>query len=202
MKKLISIILILFPAFFLITCSKTNIVPSLTVTPSTKEIDNGSGNFYLEVTATVLWTAVSDRDWLTLAPASGNRNGTIEVQYQPNSAAESRTAHITLSGKDIENKIVTIIQAGTLPYLTIYPSSQVVTQMAGKADFFVSSNISWTATSSQAWCTIANPSGTLNDTISVNYDANATSGERTAILTITGTGTASKTVKLIQQPVF
>jgi hypothetical protein len=74
-----------------------------------------------------------------------------------------------------------------------------VTNIAGSTTFNITSNVSWTATCDQAWCTISNPSGTGNTILTVNYEANNTNVQRIANLSVIGLGLSAKAVTVIQQ---
>jgi len=96
---------------------------------------------------------------------------------------------------------VTIITiAGTEPpALSITSANQNVTNTAGTTTFTITSNVSWTVNSDQAWCTITNTSGIGNGTLTINYEANTTNSQRIATLSITGLGLSAKTVTVTQQ---
>ncbi len=78
---------------------------------------------------------------------------------------------------------------GTSPSLTVTPSNQYVTVVAGTTAFTVTSNSSWTATSNQLWCTVT-PSGAGNGIITANYTQNASGSSRVAEITVTAAGLA------------
>ena len=83
------------------------------------------------------------------------------------------------------------------PTLSVSPSSQVVDAIAGTTSFNVTSNSAWTASSSQAWCTITT-SGTGNGTITANYTLNNTSASRSANIIVTVTGLTPIVVTVTQ----
>jgi len=70
----------------------------------------------------------------------------------------------------------------TAPSFAIAPSLQNVNSLAGSTNFAVYSNVAWSATSNQAWCTLPVTSGNGDATFVANYAMN-TGVARTAIIT-------------------
>ena len=97
--------------------------------------------------------------------------------------------------------ISTLITGLAFPYspfqLSVSPSTQNAISIAGSKQFTVTSNVAWTASSNQTWCTIT-PSGSGNGTITANYTANNTTSSRTALITVSGTGVNPITVTVVQ----
>jgi hypothetical protein len=62
----------------------------------------------------------------------------------------------------------------------------------------VTSNINWTAGSSEAWATVSPSSGSGDGTVTVTATAN-TGAERTATITFSGSGVTSQTVTVTQE---
>ena len=58
--------------------------------------------------------------------------------------------------------------------LTITPANQNVGDTAGTTQFTITSNINWTASIDQTWCSIDKTSGNGNDIITVTYQPNTT----------------------------
>jgi endonuclease I len=81
--------------------------------------------------------------------------------------------------------------------LSVTPSNQNVTVAAGSTSFTVTSNSAWTASSSQAWCTVT-PSGSGNGTITANYTLNPTIVQRVANVTVTVSGLSPVVVTVTQ----
>ncbi len=55
--------------------------------------------------------------------------------------------------------------------LIVTPLNQNVTSSSGTTSFIVASNVEWTSSSNQTWCTVT-PSGTGNGTITATYQSN------------------------------
>jgi len=82
--------------------------------------------------------------------------------------------------------------------LTITPANQNVGNTAGTTQFTITSNISWTASIDQPWCSINKSGGSGNDIITVTYQPNTTASERMATLTVTGNTLAPENVTIRQ----
>ncbi|HLO92372.1 MAG TPA: BACON domain-containing carbohydrate-binding protein [Lentimicrobium sp.] len=83
------------------------------------------------------------------------------------------------------------------PTLAVTPSNQNVTSSPGSTNFSVTSNSNWTASSNAGWCTVTS-SGSGNGTIVANYQANTTTSQRIATITVTVAGLPSTTVTVTQ----
>ena len=172
--------------------------PALSISHSNQDVASSAGSTLFMVTSNIPWTASSDQGWCTVT-SSGTGNGTITATYQANTGSTIRTATITVSGSGVSNQTITVTQAAAsvTPVLTITPSNQNVTSQAGTTPFTVTSNVAWTASSDQSWCTVTS-SGTENGMITATYLANTGTSARTATITVTGSGVNSQTVTVIQ----
>jgi len=187
-------------AITLITCKKPEpeVTLSLIVNPAIKSIDGNQGSFDIVVSATTKWTASSDNNWLTIAQMQGNADALVKVQYQANTSVTARTASITFIGTGVPNQTVTVTQAGLAPTLTVSPSNQNANATSGSAIYTVTSTVNWAVQSDQQWATITNTSGAGNGTITVNYLANTQSTQRTANISVSGSGVSTQIVSLLQ----
>ena len=55
----------------------------------------GSDNVNLDTDTTIMWTAVSSADWLTVSPLSGIGGANIVVNWEENMGASDREAKVT-----------------------------------------------------------------------------------------------------------
>ncbi len=178
--------------FCFISCA-----PSLNVTPPTQNVSTTAGTTSFTVTTTSAWTSVSNQTWCTVNP-SGTGNGTITANYTQNLSPTSRTANITVTVASISPVVVTVVQAGTAPSLSITPPNQnVPATPAGNTSFAITANVAWTAVSSDTWC-IVPASGTGNGTLVADYTANPNTTPRTATISVTGAGLSVQTVTVTQ----
>lgn len=83
--------------------------------------------------------------------------------------------------------------------LTATPSSLTVETAANSTNTFqIISNTSWTVSSDQSWLTVSSPSGSGNATITLTVEKNPLNINRTANVTVSGTGITSKTITVVQ----
>jgi hypothetical protein len=179
-----------------VTVTQSGEAPSLIVTPLNQNVTSSSGTTSFTVASNVAWTSSSDQTWCTVTP-SGTDNGTITATYQENTGISARTATITVMGSGVSNQVVTVTQSGAPTSLIVTPLNQNVTSSSGTTSFDVASNVAWTSSSDQAWCTVT-PSGTGNGTITTNYQANTGATSRVATITIMGSGVSNQVVTLTQ----
>ena len=82
--------------------------------------------------------------------------------------------------------------------LSVSPSTLSYTAAGESKTVTVTSNTSWTATSSASWLTVNPASGSNDGTITAVAAANTTTSQRTATITISGTGANSQTISVTQ----
>jgi len=87
----------------------------------------------------------------------------------------------------------------TTPSLGVLPVNQDVTAPVGETEFYVTSNVDWTASSDALWCTVTE-SGSSDDTIFASYSENTTMAERIATITIEGSTVSPQIVTVTQSP--
>ncbi|MBO7481616.1 MAG: C10 family peptidase, partial [Bacteroidales bacterium] len=83
-------------------------------------------------------------------------------------------------------------------YVFVSPSTLNYSADGGSNDVTVNSNINWTATTSANWLTISPASGSGNGAFSVVAAENTSNGERTATITVSGSGASSQTISVTQ----
>ena len=179
-----------------VTVTQSAAPPSLIVTPLNQNVSSSSGTTSFEVISNVAWTTTSDQPWCSVTP-SGTGNGTITVAYQVNTGTTSRVATITITGPGVSDIVVTVTQSVPPPSLIVTPLNQNVASSSGTTSFMVISNVAWTSSSDQAWCSVTS-SGTGNGTVTAAYQANGGTTSRVATITITGSGVSNQVVTLTQ----
>ena len=124
-------------------------------------------------------------DWLTATKIDGS---TISVSYEANSGTSSRTVNIKAVGSGGLEKTVTVKQApGTDAVFSVSPDSRSVTDASGTTTFTVSSLVGWTFWEGADWLKATKID---ESTISVSYEANASTNSRTANIEVTALGGA------------
>jgi PKD repeat protein len=165
-----------------------------------------SVNYAVENSATVnissntTWTAASNETWLTVNPGtSTSGNATITFTAAENTTVSTRTATVTVSATGVANQTITVTQEAAPATLSISENTVSVAKEANSAaSITMTSNTAWTASSNQSWLSINPASGTGNGTVVFSAEANQTSSERIATVTISAEGTESVTITVTQ----
>jgi uncharacterized protein YjdB/pimeloyl-ACP methyl ester carboxylesterase len=182
------------------TCEVTVVpVPSLSVSPSSVQLAASGGQQTFGVTSNVSWTASSSAPWLTVSPASGSNSGTVILTASANSSSATRTATVTVSGAGVGNRTVTVTQETAAPFLSVSRSSVQLAASGGQQTFGVTSNVSWTASSSASWLTVSPASGSNSGTVTLTASANSSSTVRTTTVTVSGADVGNRTVTVTQE---
>jgi len=175
------------------------ITNQLIVSPDNQNVGVEAGNTNFSITTDASWVIADYAPWLSVSPSKGQGNVDINVTYSANNSIDSRIGSIivTEEGYNPRMKTVTITQAGTSPTLTVSPLNQDASSSSGTVSFDVASNINWTVSSDQTWCTVTT-SGTGNGTITATYQTNTEPGTRTATITVSGSGVNDQIVTVTQ----
>ena len=104
---------------------------------------------------------------------------------------------LTLPAYSITAVVLTTGATAT-DYLGVTPSVIELDAMADSAFITVSSNVGWTAVSSDSWLSVGPASGMNNGTITISADANPLTVSRSATITVSGTGVDDKTIMVTQ----
>jgi hypothetical protein len=174
----------------------TPAAPFIAVTPDNQNVPAWTGNTQFIVSSNTSWTVESDAAWCSVT-SSGTGNDTIAAVYSENLSVDLRIAHITVNGLGAGSQIVTVIQEGAAPMLSVTPPNQNVPSPSGNTEFIVSSNTTWSVINDVAWCTVT-PSGSNNGIIVATYQENISVTPRICTITITAPGIASQNVTVTQ----
>jgi hypothetical protein len=86
------------------------------------------------------------------------------------------------------------------PELSVSATALSVSMMANSSKTFdITSNIGWTATSSQSWLTVNNPSGFGNSTVTLTAQENTTLVARNATVKVSGNGVSDQLITVTQE---
>ena len=160
---------------------------------------SNAGNQSFVVTGNTSWRVSCDADWVTVSESTinGSNRSTVKVNVKQNNETKERTASITISSIDAGSIKVSITQAGANPNLQLDKKNLSFTGAKGSDTFTITSNISWTVTSDQDWCTVSPSSGSKNSTVTVNVSENKSTSSRSATITVKA-GDQSQTIALTQ----
>lgn len=180
-----------------VTVTQSGVLPTLDVSPANQSVTASAGNFAFNVASNAYWVAVCNESWCTVDP-SGTGNGTITASYAENALMLARTAYITVTVAGMTPVIVSVTQDAALPSLAVFPLNQDVTVTSGSTSFSVTSNVNWTVSSDQAWCT-GDLTGSGNGTLTLYYTANVLVSPRVAHVTFLPEGLNPVVVTVSQE---
>lgn len=176
-----------------------NLVPYLTVSPENLNILADPGIVKICISSNYDWIVTSDQNWLILNKTTGIKNDSITINYSLNSSTtENRTAVLSFYISDKLKKTINVNQFAWSPTLIVSPSNQNVDVDAGIINIQVTSNINWSASSNQSWCTVDPLNDSASGNATVMYSKN-TVGFRTATITFSGSGVDAQILTISQK---
>ena len=119
-KSLFAVAMVLGSALGFVACEEPNEVvgePTVEVSTTSLNFANDEGSQEVNITCNVKWTASANADWVTVAPAEGNKNGVITVAVSANDTGALREAIVRVSAihpeynDEWENKKITVKQS-------------------------------------------------------------------------------------------
>lgn len=157
------------------------------------------GQQTITITASEAWTLTksAESDWLTIKTTSGKAGTTqVDLEAKENIETKARTATITVSSGEL-TKTVEITQSAANSEISLSVDNLNFTSGSGSKSFSIKSNIAWTVSSSQDWCSVNPASGSSDGSVSVSVEENTSLSERTATITVESEA-GTQTVKVIQ----
>ena len=178
----------------------TQVAATISVNSSSIEVGPESTTRNVTVTSDIDWTAKTSANWITLSKSSGTAGTTtLNVNIEANTLASSRTSQITVYNQDynITKKIVVNQAASTISVST---NSIEVGPESSTQNVNITSNIPWTAKTSDSWITLSKSTGYAGTTIlTINIDANTLASSRSGYVEICNTEcNVSKRVNITQ----
>lgn len=94
-----------------ITITQAAGVATLLVSSNSASIAKEAGSTAnIDVTTNTIWSAISNQPWLTVSPASGTGNGTLNFTTEANPYNTTRTAIVTVSAEGVTSQIISVTQ--------------------------------------------------------------------------------------------
>ena len=157
---------------------------------SSWDIESAANSTTVDVESTASWTVTTDVSWLSITNGSGTGDGSFTISATANeSGEESRTGTVTVSNPASGlSETINVTQDKAPAFIT--PSSTNWYPNCGKqtSSFTITSNVGWTAFSSDSWLTVSNTSGTAGtNTITLTATGNNSTSTRSAIVYFTDT---------------
>ena len=157
----------------------------ITVTPTLLTYTSSAETQSINITSTQTpWKTENGITWVSLAPTSGDTSGTISVGVSENTVGdEARTGIFYLKSGVIDWKYetpISVTQAGATPFITLSKTAIDFTGAENNETITVSSNCSWTISSSHEWLVVTRK----DNTISLSAKSNETNSYRTATVSV------------------
>ena len=183
-----------------VTQEATAPTPTLSVSPASLSFAASGEQQTFSITSNTDWTVSGNASWLTISPDSGSNNNMITVTAAANSDTIRRTATVTISGTGVTAQTISITQDATpiIPSLSVSSTSLNFTAFGEQQTFIVTSNTDWIISSSAPWLTVYPTSGSNNATVTVTSAENTATTQRTATITVSGTGVTAQTISITQ----
>ena len=178
---------------------------TLSVFPTSLSFTASGEQQTFAITSNTNWNIVSsDSTWVNVSPASGSNNGTVTVTAIANSDTIQRTATITIYGTGVTPQTISVTQEAVqiTPTLSVSTSLMNFAASGEKQTFTITSNTDWRVSCiDSAWVKISPISGSIDGIVSVITVANSDTIQRTATITVSGTGVTAQTISIIQNAV-
>ena len=91
---------------------------TLEVSPLSATVSSDEGTYTFTVNSNIEWTVSTDQDWLTVTKVNET---SFDATYQDNSAGNSRTGSITVSGEGASPVVISLTQEAPTAILTLAP---------------------------------------------------------------------------------
>jgi hypothetical protein len=161
---------------------------------------NSSGSFGISCNSE--WQISGVPDWINLSNPGGSGDAEISFSLQENPGPGSRTAAIliSVSGEGISKTLGITQEAPGVNTLSLSASELQLTFAGGSTvTFSVISNTNWSISGVPDWLQADNTSGSGNVTIHLEATLNESPDERSALLTVSGTGGLTETILISQE---
>lgn len=163
-------------------------------TPTSQDVTAGGGSFQLAIStaASCQWSATVDAAWVTLENSRGTGPGTFTFRVAANDGASPRAAALMVQGQGVEIRQEAQPQGSDCGAI-VSPSSVSFNASGGAAPLAVGapSDCRWTATTRDAWISVAGGAGQGNGPMIVSVAPNANAPPRTGSVQV---GNASVSV--------
>ncbi|MDX2195054.1 MAG: BACON domain-containing carbohydrate-binding protein [Cytophagales bacterium] len=169
---------------------------TLSYNPANQTFASGGGTNGGNIVSNTNWTVTSPVAWVSPTSFTGFGTGSLGFAALANTTVGARFAVVTITTGLIQ-AFVNITQSGVSNILTVNTNILNYSLSAATVTVSVTSNISWTATSSQAWLILAGGSGSGNGTFTAATSLNNSASNRVAQITISG-GAINRIINVTQ----
>jgi hypothetical protein len=174
--------------------------PYLQLMTDTLYIGKEEGSYeFFNLTATIAWKAISNRNWLSIDPGNGIGSQKIRFSVNDNPLLEKRSALVAFSGEGVDTKHLTVIQVAYDNTLTVSDNTLWLNYGEGNNETVkVFTTKKWTAHSNADWLTISAENFTGNALINLNAEPNPTMHERVTTIEVKANDSFSQFITVTQ----
>lgn len=156
-------------------------------------------NVFFSISTNADWSVTSDQSWLVCLKTSGSGDAYVRAIAGENPGTQARTAILTVAAFGLPEQEIVVTQNASEPSLTLGTDRIVLaSEQNSYAYLDIEGNVSWTAVSDQPWLSPGVSSGSGSTQLPVTAQQNTDPSERTALVTVTGSGIAPQTVTVTQ----
>lgn len=145
------------------------------------------------------WDVSTSESWISLDKSYGSGNGTIKISVTKNTTTSARNGAVTVSSRNSGKKVTILVNQAVASYsLSASTTSLSFGASQGSKDVSITSNDSWTISTSSSWLSLSKTSGSGNSTFTV-YATENSGSDRSGVITINGTNSGkSVTISVTQ----
>ena len=128
------------------------------------------------ISSTTPWTieGADDVDWITVSPSSSSESSLAEdirITVSANSTYQSRSATLTVTGRNTEISYPIQIVQNPLAKIEMTPLSGEFERTGGSQSFTVKSNLNWSVSAADSWLTFSPANGEASKSVTVKATA-------------------------------
>jgi hypothetical protein len=153
--------------------------------PNVQSVSAEAGFTTFSITSNTSWRVVENIDWINIDPMVGDSIQELTVTYDTNYSAYERTGEFIIIADSLDYFIVlSVVQEGATPYLTINPDTINVGSGSGSTAFSIESNVNWMIDTNEVWFDVNPESGSNMQVITIDYNENISIAPRSGIVSI------------------
>lgn len=175
--------------------------PRLTIDSNSANFPNKGGTKTITVNSNINWYVEYTSDWFYATPTESTfGDGTITIIANQNRAMAKENKGTIYVCSELGRTPISVYQdPGEDGYIKASTTSLFFNANAQQTTFTVESNIDWSVSSTENWCTVSSNVIGLDGTVTVNVTKNTGTSARTANITLKSNA-ANVTVSVNQDP--
>lgn len=175
--------------------------PRLTIDSNSANFSNKGGTKTITVNSNINWYVEYTSDWFYATPTESTfGDGTITIIANQNRAMAKENKGTIYVCSELGRTPISVYQdPGEDGYIKASTTSLFFNANAQQTTFTVESNIDWSVSSTENWCTVSSNVTGLDGTVTVNVTKNTGTSARTANITLKSNA-ANVTVSVNQDP--